>query len=946
MDSMADLSSINVLAELERIGIKFKYHTASEVRCHCPFHEDNSPSCGVSLEKRVFRCYAAGCMKDGDILTLLAGFLKTTRSIVFADLSKRYTLEDTKIVNPALIEQYHAAIWAASPLIKALHDRAVTDELIRKYRLGEHDGRITIPITNENGLFVNVRRYLPGAPGADKMKNTRGFSRIRLYPCEQMVYEKIVVCGGEMKAIVAAAQLNQFGIGAVCATSGEGNWSPALTKQFVDKQTWVCLDIDEAGRTAARELCLQLSNAASWVGDVLLPLDKDRFPKGDINDFVVEGGNLKPLLDSCEEFAALSKIILDDTTPPLDVSLTDAVHAKYAGKRVKVKSLISAMDTAPYAVPREVNVECDRSQDECVACPIFTKKNQLHTLHAESQAVLEIVRSRRTAQRDALIHGFGIPRTCPSVEFTPQSYYNVEDVRISPRLEIASRSTDRMMQPALCIGDGLELNESYNLVGRCYPHPQTQQSTLLISQYETAQDALSSYTPENAEKLKIFQPTEWTISGLQEKLDEIYEDLEANVTRIYCRRDMHLTMDLAYHSALLLRIDNMTRKGWVETIILGDSSQGKSETADGLRNHYGLGEKFDCKNATVAGILGGLQQLGGSRWFVTWGVIPTHDKRLVHLEELKGTSIEVISKLTEMRSSGIAELTKIEKRRTHARTRIIATSNTRPGHRLTSYPFGILALKELIGNLEDIRRFDMAYFVSSEDVPSEEINKLPSDRRNVPVQFTSDLCRDLILWTWTRTESQVIFDEAAMRTAFEFATKLCEDFSDAIPLIDRGSTRLKLARLAASLAARTFSSDDLERIRVRQCHVEYIAGFLRRLYSSKASGYFEYTQSQATVGRLGDTNQIKKQIREVPFPEDFLKLMLQADVFDSQDVQDWTGWDRHETAMLISVLIRKHALTRVNRSYRKTPQFISLLKEMIDKKDYPVRPDHIPTQEF
>ena len=72
-----------------------------------------------------------------------------------------------------------------------------------------------------------------------------------------------------------------------------------------------------------------------------------------------------------------------------------------------------------------------------------------------------------------------------------------------------------------------------------------------------------------------------------------------------------------------------------------------------LMDHYKLGARHECKNATSAGLLGGLQQLG-SRWFVSWGIIPMHDKRLVVLEEIKGTPIEVLAKLTDMRSSGIA----------------------------------------------------------------------------------------------------------------------------------------------------------------------------------------------------------------------------------------------------------------------------------------------------
>ena len=235
---------------------------------------------------------------------------------------------------------------------------------------------------------------------------------------------------------------------------------------------------------------------------------------------------------------------------------------------------------------------------------------------------------------------------------------------------------------------------------------------------------------------------------------------------------------------------------------------------------------MECKNATVAGLLGGLQQMG-NRWFVTWGVIPTHDKRLVVLEELKGTSVEVISKLTDMRSSGVAEIPKIEKRRTHARTRLIALSNPRSDRPLSSYNFGIESIKELIGGLEDVRRFDFALLVSNTEIDAATLNKLQQYRPAGNQIFDAESCRRLILWAWTREPSQIQYGSGAYEQILSEATRLCSIFTESIPLVDRGSMRLKLARLSASLACRTFSCDDtLENVIIRECHVEYISKLL------------------------------------------------------------------------------------------------------------------------
>jgi len=942
------------MAELERIGWDYDFASESEVKCRCPFHDDKSPSCSVNVEKRVFKCQTAGCGAEGDFLTFLAKALKSTRRVVLEDLKSRYDLREVRVVDSTAVERYHTEVWSAAPLLKELHNRGVTDEMIRKYRLGVNRGRVTIPIPNENGLWVNVRRYLPGAPGKDKMRNTRGHGKVRLYPVSQLTHERIVICGGEMKAIVAAELLNPLGIGAVTATAGEGNWEVGFSRRFRDKQAWVMYDVDEAGLAAADKICARVRGEARWVGKVHLPLDVERFPHGDVNDWVgVEHATAKDLLkllEGTDEWVpqSLDAYAVDEDATA--VHLSEAVKAKYAGRRVSVGAVITAMDTAPYVVPSRIRVICEKNEDRCSLCPVFAEEPGPKGLveldiSPESPAVLEMVAAPKRALRDALMTGLRIP-DCKTVEFSPLAYQNVEDVRLSPQLEISSRQAGHMMQPALCIGHGLELNETYELAGRMFPDPKTQQSVLLISTYVATQDALSKYSPtdDQLEELAIFQPAAWTVEGVGKKLDDLYDDLETNVTRIFQRRDLHVVVDLAYHSPLLLHFDRRTEKGWVEILVLGDSSQGKSETTLQLMRHYGLGEKMECKNATVAGMLGGLQQMG-TRWFVTWGIIPTHDRRLVVLEELKGASTEVIGKLTDMRSSGIAEIPKIEKRRTHARTRLIALSNPRSDHPLSTYNFGVEAVHELIGGLEDVRRFDACLLVAATDVDAETLNRLQRSRPKIEQRHTAELCRRCILWAWTREPEQVAFTDKSYELILDAATRLCSRYTEVIPIVDRGSMRFKLARLSAALACRTFSHarDNLRVVVIRPCHVRFIADFLDRVYSHPTFGYLDYSRAIDITKHLISPDMIEARIIQTPFPNDFVEQLLHTNDIELRDICDWCGWEKGDGIQLLSFLVRKHALRRSGRAYRKTPTFIELLKTLqtSEKLAKAERPEHI-----
>lgn len=944
------LLSISALAELERVGIDFDVISDDEVKVKCPFHDDQTPSCSVNVRKNVFKCYACG--SDGDLVTFLAKVLKTTRRVMWEDLSSRYALEDVKIIDASAVERWHEAVWSAKPLLKELYARGVTDEVIRARRLGYDGSRITIPVYNEAGLVVNVRRYLPGAPGKDKMRNKRGHGRGRLYPIEQLKYQTVVLCGGEIKAAVTAHYLNPNNIGAIASTIGEGNWEPEFNKSFAGKRVYVCYDVDETGKRGADSICARLKKDVSWIGRIDLPLDADKYPHGDVNDYFGQENktakDFLALIAATDEWQQSVQFNEFDGGEITDLHVSQASNAAYTGKRIRVNGNIAAMDTAPYVIPKRVRITCDRNQDGCSLCPVFAgtaddRGSVILDLHPESPAILEMVAAPRAAQREALISGLHLP-SCKSAEFAATEYYNVEDVRLSPQLEISSRAAEEVMQPALCIGNNLEMNECYTLTGRMYPHPKNQQAVLLVSESQTSKDALSSYSPSDAalRELQAFQPTGNTLDAIREKLDAIYADMSANVTHIFERQPLHFVVDLTYHSVLLFNFDGKLTKGWVETLIAGDSSQGKSETILRMMQHYDLGERIECKNATVAGLLGGLQQMG-SRWFVTWGVIPTHDKRLVVLEEIKGTSTEVIGKLTDMRSSGVAEIPKIEKRRTHARTRLIMVSNPRSDRPLSMYNFGIEAVKELIGGLEDIRRFDTVLLVSAEQIEASRLNMLQQHRPRVPHSIRSDMCRNLVLWAWTRTPEQIIITPEAHASILTESVRLCSLFTEIVPIVDRGSMRFKLARLAIALACRLFSTDDGQRVVIQPAHAQYVAQFLESTYSERVFGYKDFSDAVNMSNTLLSTEQLKKAILQAPFPSDLVKQLLYTNEIELRDICDWCGWDRNEGVQLLSLFVRKHALQRDKHSYRKSPKFIEFLKELLVSKDLESgdRPDYV-----
>lgn len=926
---------------LEYYGINTSNADNGHLTVLCPFHEDNNPSGKINLTNGQYVCWA--CNRHTTILVYIAKKLSKPVETVYREVAQldstpsKYFAED-----PANIEIWHVKLFEMPELLKALHDRCVNDDSISKYRLGafkpgDDVAEIRIPLRDKHSNVIGVKAYRPGQktkkyywPRLNSYIKNKDIVTQLLFPADQLSYHTILICGGEIKAIAAAQALNGHDIGAISGTGSETiAFSPAQLAAFHGKFVYVCYDIDEAGRVRAEQLCRMLTTYAGAIHLVKLPLDELKHPHGDVNDFLAEGGNLLELIKATppwvNEPLDLNKIKgIDPNEEPLRISLDKAVAASMAKRKISVEVVVSSMDTSPYSIPKEVQVTCDRNHNYCAVCLMHQSyTNTVNTVKVSSESVelMEMVGKELNKQESILKRAFGIPQRCNYVSFLPQSFYHVEDVRVSQHLDITSRTNERSMQAAYCIGETrLELNEGYSLTGRMYPHPATQQATLLITEVAPMQDALSTYTPSNLEPLKVFQPSEWTVAGITAKLQEIYDDLSYNVTKIYGRHDMHLLYDLSFHSILLLP-DKL--KGWVEVLVIGDSAQGKTLCADRLISHYGLGERVVCKGATVAGLLGGLQQ-HGKRWFASWGKIPTHDRRLLVLDELKGTSPEVIAGLTDMRSKGIAELTKIEKRRTNARTRLIMISNPRSERIIREYNTGVEAVKELIGSPEDIRRFDAIMVVAQKEVPDELVHA--RIKKEVEHVYTADLCRELVLFGWTVPHVKLEDDYYLHETA----QKLVKSYVEDVPIVDTNTIREKLLRLSTALAVRTFSIEDPATVLVRNCHIDYIFEYLNRLYSSPAFGYADYSKKKLQQDEIVAPEIVKHRLlNKVPFPREFVEELLTADEFDVTTFQDILGWDAANARDLLAFLNRHHCIRRTKRLHRKTPQFSKLLEEVL-----------------
>ena len=930
--------AVSIIEELEALRIDFEPVGDDGYKLRCPAHDDKTASASLNAKTGLWKCHACGA--KGDFVTFFAASTKVTRSVAVEELAKRYPTSGEMTIAPEVPLRFHEARIPES-LMTPLRERCIDEEAIERFQLGYEKGRVTIPVYDERGNCVNIRKYLPGADPGKKMYNVRGCGKGgHIYPIGQMQFETVVLCGGEMKAIAVAMRLNERGVGAVCVTSGESNWNAKHNESFRGKTVVICYDVDPTGRIGARKVASALQRHAAEIRILDLPLDTDLYPKGDINDYFASGcsgSDFAALVDAAPVWipetlqrpAALGDVDFGA------IKIDQVYDATLVGRPVQFGGYVAAVAESAHFVPSRVKVDCDRDYKDCAVCPIYHGGSDVPTIEIDltSPAVLGMLDVDTVNLNRAIADAAGMPR-CPKARFFPQAHTKVETAVVSSPLDLQGASGEKTVQVYVPSDDALrtEVSTTCRFEGRMWPHPRTQAAAFLASKADPIEDALATYrlTDERRASLAaLFRVDEPSVDGVHARLNAIYSDLEVNVTRIWKRRPLHLVVDLTYHSPLWLDFQGRKVKGWVETLVLGDSSQGKSETTGALRDHYRLGEKVDSKNASAAGLVGGLQQFG-TQWMVSWGHFPRADRRLVWLEELKGMHPSVFARLTDMRSSGMARIEKIEHRRAPARTRLIALSNPRGTLTVSQYAYGVQAIPGLIQAPEDVRRFDLALLVAAEEVNPEEIHRMIREPETVDHRYTSDACRDLVLWAWTTDPAQ--FTEAALDRLFVHAAAFSRDFTEEIPLVDRGSMRFKLGRLAAALAARVFSStEDGRAVLVDSYHVDYVARFVRDVYESPVMGYLDYTSVRRAREELTEEAQAKilQAIRATPYPIDLVRGLLALDSIVIEDVMDLLGWDHDEARKFLSLIVRAHGLVRSSedkRAHYKTGSFIDFLR--------------------
>lgn len=634
---------------------------------------------------------------------------------------------------------------------------------------------------------------------------------------------------------------------------------------------------------------------------------------------------------------------------PVELHLSEASRACYHGLPVRMQVVVSGKDTAPFLVPRKLEMDCnvktvENSRCQSMPCPLAPfRGHHEYEIPPTDPVLMEFVGASSRAVYVRLRELMRIPKDCRDHRLRVTESHNVEDVRLIAALTEHDGGGGRhAVRRGFHVGHGIPSNTPLTIVARTLAEPRSQYAVHQFHEAEPMAGDADAFEVNSQviRDLSVFQPAEG--QTIWDKFEEIHIDLEANVTHIWQRRLMAFAVDMAWHSILRFPFHgSLHPRGWVETFVLGDSGQGKSELVTRLRDWYGVGELVMGEDAGRTGLTYSIQS-NERRWFLAWGVVPLNDRRLVIIDEFSGLDPAEFEKMSGLRSSGVLRVHKVISDTTFARTRLIFLSNPgqpgRPSRTLGTYAYGVVALKELIPKPEDIRRIDLVIAVRSGEVPAEIVNRLSLPR--VEPIYASDLCRQLVLWAWSRRPDDVVWSAAATRTCLEAAGDMGARYWHDPPIVEPADQRLKIARLACAAAARTFSTDDGSRLLVEPRHVEFAVRLMDACYSGAGLRYDLWSRKERlrNLMGVGQRETVRVGWELLPEWQRLARQLLDGGLFTRGDIEDQLGLDKGDATRIIKFLCHHRLVERRSRGYVMTHGLIEFLHDLVAELGDTVEP--------
>jgi hypothetical protein len=728
----------------------------------CPFHQDTSPSFSVK-ETGQWYCFS-GCTrpgngkKGGD----LVHFLMKMESLTYGEaldvlwdewceprVPSRY-LEETIEEREKFTEKIR---WLKSErgiekhVLDALHcglideGKWLTVPYINEFN--EATGLIKIDIFRHN---VDKRTKKRKAPRSLHLNAPKGKYEVgRIWPHWTLrENERLVMMEGHADTLLALSQ----GVPVVTVGSADYALRPKDKRYIVGKSFLLVYDMDDAGKFGAVTMARSLvEGGAAEVRVAELPLDE--IGGKDYSDWCLKGSGgpvgLEELWERSPVFEVTNAVrVVDAALPEVRQKIEEVpFHSfdmdAYFKKWFRTTARVAGLSTDSFSLPKRICITCLNPRDKCLARACELALNPGHSKVVEfkrdSPQLMRFLKQKNPAFTKELKDYLGLTQGC-QIRWDMDQVYSVRKALMADPVRFEAGLGEKKIAEKvvfLDMGCKMEANKDYVVEGFVASEPSAQRLFGVAIDVKTPESSVHNFymTPEVREALEVFRP----LCGDFEMLTAFYEHMSRTVTGIKGRAITHMAADLVFHSPVSFYFQGLLQpRGALDVMIFGDTRCGKNQIVERLRRHYGVGTIVSSCGATKAGLIGGAIRQGGY-WGTLWGVIPSRHKDTVVIDEVKNMPVEIIHEFTQLRSEGVAQLTKInDSEMVPCSVGLIWLSNPREDHRpMNTFAYGVDALNRLWGDSKNVARLDYAHAVMTDDVSAEEINKGVKLHRGVRV---------------------------------------------------------------------------------------------------------------------------------------------------------------------------------------------------------------------
>lgn len=285
---------------------------------------------------------------------------------------------------------------------------------------------------------------------------------------------------------------------------------------------------------------------------------------------------------------------------------------------------------------------------------------------------------------------------------------------VTDLFEAGNADTQLMEYTAYSLKHKLESGKKYKVTYKLVTNPyKGQQLSMIILDVEKATDSVTNFkiTPETKANLNVIRELPGTVTDRM----EILTSKVKGILGYDGNNQLIQAIDLTYHTVLEFNFGNFQNiRGYLDTMIVGESRMGKSSTASALQKTYELGviTSLAGNSSTIGGLIGGSNKTPNG-FQTRAGLIPQNHKGMIIFEEFAKSNANITKELTDIRSSNEVRITRVSGSVSlPAFVRMLTLTNVRAdknGHikPISSYPKGIEVITELIETAEDIARYDL-----------------------------------------------------------------------------------------------------------------------------------------------------------------------------------------------------------------------------------------------